>query len=83
MASNTSKESDDKPFFSNKRLIPLLAILAFSLATWSAFYLQSMPLTLPETTVVVVLWSVVVFAARGIWVLLKKKGYKSKHAPKP
>jgi hypothetical protein len=45
----------------------VLTILGLSLATWYFFYVQGLPLTPPETSVVTGLWLVVVLFVRWIW----------------
>lgn len=45
-------------------LLPLIAILVLSLLSWLFFYLQGMPLSGPETTVVVGAWFLIVFSVK-------------------
>ena len=55
-------------------LVALVSILVLSLATWSFFYVQSMPLDSGSTLIVVGIWIVVVTLSRWIWQRLRKRG---------
>jgi len=50
-----------------------VVVLALSLGTWLFFYLKSMPLTAPDTAVVVGFWLAVVLFGNWIWKRLHKK----------
>jgi hypothetical protein len=50
-----------------------VVVLALSLATWLFFYLKSMPLTGPDTAVVVGFWLAVALFGNWIWKRLHKK----------
>jgi len=68
----TTNEKDSAPGAISKKAVTAL-VLGLSLATWLFFYFESMPLSPPETTIVVGGWLVVVLGAKWIWGLLHKK----------
>ena len=56
-------------------LTPAILVTGLSLATWLFFYVESMPLTPPETTIVVGIWFLTVFLAKML--LDRIRGKKS------
>jgi hypothetical protein len=56
-------------------LTPAVLVTGLSLATWLFFYVESMPLTPSETTIVVGAWFIAVFLAKML--LVRVRGTKS------
>ena len=47
-------------------------IVILALASWSFFYIKSVPLSPSETTVVVGVWAIVVLFGKWIWMRLRR-----------
>jgi hypothetical protein len=54
-------------------LLAVSLVTVLSLATWLFFHVESMPLSPPETTVVVGGWFIVVFLGKAIWQRIRQK----------
>jgi small-conductance mechanosensitive channel len=81
-----SMASDIPPNFKRLIVTPALSatflVLLLSLATWYFFYMRSMPLSSGDIAVVVVLWLIVVIAARWIVGRVAPDRKKSRKAKK-
>lgn len=60
--------------FLSGNILLVVVIFVTSLAVWVFFYVGSIPLSAPESMVVVGLLALITFAARAIWNKLKHKG---------
>ena len=73
MATSNESDSAGKAGGLRKFSSTIAAVLVLSLATWLFFYLKSMPLGLPETTVIVGFWLAVALVVKWIAGCIWKK----------
>jgi hypothetical protein len=74
MGITNKNDSANSAAGSKKPVLTTIVVLGLSLATWLFFYLESLPLSLSETTVIVGGWLVVVLVGKWVWLgLLRRK----------
>jgi hypothetical protein len=54
-------------------LLVVSLVTVLSLATWLFFHVESMPLSPPETTVVVGGWFIIIFLGKLIWRRVRRR----------